>query len=48
MIELVITNGRIVLPYQTLKISIAVDQGKTIAIGLKASMVASERARTLI
>jgi dihydropyrimidinase len=43
MIDLVITNGRIVLPDQILKTSIAVDNGKIVAIGSNASMVASER-----
>lgn len=43
MIDLVIKNGRIVLPDQILKTSIAVANGKIVAIGSNASMVASER-----
>jgi dihydropyrimidinase len=43
MIDLVITNGRIVLPDHVLKTSIAVDHGKIVAIGSNASLVPSNR-----
>ena len=45
MIDLVITNGRVVLPNRDyiLKTSIAVDKGKIVAIGSNASLVPSNR-----
>jgi predicted amidohydrolase YtcJ len=43
MIDLVITNGQIVLPDQILKTSIAVNNGKIIAIGSNASRITSKR-----
>lgn len=43
MIDLVITNGHIILPDQILKTSIAVDNGKIIAIGSNASRITSKQ-----
>ncbi|UCH37867.1 MAG: hypothetical protein JSV76_01460, partial [Candidatus Bathyarchaeota archaeon] len=43
MVDLVIDNGKVVFPHDTLKAAVAINDGKIVAIGSSSSMPESDR-----